>query len=258
MPFERIALVAGAGFLAGMINAVAGGGSFVTLPALVFCGLPSTAANETSTVAMWPGTLASFAVYRREIEGQPRLALTMAGVSILGGALGAWILLHTSPLTFDQLLPWLTLFATVLFTYGKRLAALLRLSLGEAGDAGALVKLGVILFFIAIYGGYYGAGAGIVVLAVLSLLGMQNIHAMNALKTLANMAFNASAVVMFVLKGAVVWPAALCMMAGGLAGGYGGAWLARRLPPAWVRGFVIVTGVATTLYFFDRAMTPVL
>jgi uncharacterized membrane protein YfcA len=107
-------------------------------------------------------------------------------------------------------------------------------------------------------GGYYGAGAGIVILAVLSLLGIHNIYAMNALKTLANIAFNASAVVMFVLKGAADWRAGLWMMAGGLAGGYGGAWLARRLPPGWVRGFVIVTGVVTTIYFFDRVFAPAL
>ena len=256
MDSGHIALVVGAGFLAGIINAAAGGGSFVTLPVLVFCGFPSTAANETSTVALWPGTIASFAAYRREIAMHRRLALTMSLVSLLGGCLGAWILLHTSPLTFDQMLPWLTLFATLLFTCGKRLAERFELSLGAAEDRRSLLKMGVILFFIAIYGGYYGAGCGIVVLAVLALLGMKDINAMNGLKALANVSFNASAVVMFALGGAVNWPAAWWMMAGGLAGGYGGAWLARRLPPRAVRAFVIATGVVTTIYFFYRAFVP--
>ncbi len=253
MNLDQAALTVFAGFLAGMINAVAGGGSFVTLPALVFCGLASTAANQTSTVAMWPGTLASFGVYRRDISAQPRLAVMIVLVSIMGGTVGAWILLHTTPLTFDRVLPWLTLFATLLFTYGRRLSEMLKLSLGTAEDNRSLSKTGVILFFIAIYGGYYGAGAGIVLLAVFSLLGMKNIHAMNGLKALSNMAFNASAVMMFVVGGAVNWPGALWMMGGGLAGGYGGALLARRLPPAWIRWFVIVTGVVTTIYFFYRA-----
>ena len=253
MTVYHIALIICAGFLAGMINAVAGGGSFVTLPALVFCGLPSTSANATSTVALWPGALASYYVYRREITAHGRLAVAMGAVSVLGGIVGAWILLHTPPLTFDRLLPWLTLFATLLFTFGKRLSERLKLSLGEANDHGSLLKTSILLFFIAIYGGYYGAGAGIVLLAVLSLLGMKNIHVMNGFKTMANLSFNASAVAMFTLAGAVHWPAALWMMMGGVSGGYGGAWLARRLPPGWVRGFVIVTGIATTGYFFYRA-----
>ncbi len=256
MNLQQTALVAGAGFLAGMINAVAGGGSFLTLPALVFCGLPSTAANQTSTVALWPGALASFGVYRREISAHPRLAWLMGGVSVLGGVAGAWILLHTTPLTFDRLLPWLTLFATLLFAFGKRLSQRLQLSLGHADDRRSLTKTGVIFFFIAIYGGYYGAGAGIVLLAVLALLGLENIHAMNGYKTLANVSFNISAVAMFVWGGAIYWPGALWMMGGGAAGGYGGAWLARRLPPSWIRGFVIGAGVVTTGYFFYRLGLP--
>ncbi len=254
MDLARAALIVGAGLLAGVINSVAGGGSFLTFPALVFCGLPSITANATSTVALWPGTLASFGAYRRELAAQRTLGVVLAAISIVGGAVGAWILLHTRTRTFDELLPWLTLFATLLFACGKTLSQRLKMSLGSEGDTGALVKTGVIQFVVSIYGGYYGAGAGIMMLSVLALLGMTNIHAMNAFKTLLSAAFNASAVVMFICYQRVQWPAALLMMAGAVVGGFGGAWLAQRLPAAWVRGFVIVMGVVTTVYFFSRVL----
>ena len=249
----QAALIMGAGIVAGMINSVAGGGSFLTLPVLVSCGLPAIPANATSTVALWPGTLASFGAYRREMVTRPQLAVLLSVISLFGGALGAYILLITPAVTFDRLLPWLTLFATVLFALGGKVAARLNLSLGEGSDRRSLMQIGIIQFVLAIYGGYYGAGAGIMMLAVLALLGMKNIHAMNAFKTLLTAAFNGAAVVTFVLRGIIHWPEALWMMAGGLVGGYGGAWLARRLPPGWIRNFVIVTGVLTTVYFFWRA-----
>ena len=246
----QAALVAGAGLLAGVINAVAGGGSFFTLPALVRVGLPTVTANTTSTVALWPGTLASFGAYRRELAARRGLAAILAAVSVVGGIVGAWILLHTPAATFDRLLPWLTLFATALFAYGRQAAARFRLSLGE--DRRSLVTTSVLQFVIAVYGGYYGAGAGIMLLALLSVMGMTNIHAMNAFKTLLSAACNGAAVVVFVARGSVHWPEALTMMAGGLVGGYGGAWLAQRLPTRWVRGGVIFAGVLTTIYFFWR------
>ncbi len=250
----RDALIVGAGLLAGIINSVAGGGSFVTLPALVAAGLPSITANCTSTIALWPGIVASFGAYRSELAARRQLSIVMAVVSLAGGVLGGWILLHTRTLTFDRLLPWLTLFATLLFTYGKTLSQRLKISLGNEDHASALVKTGVVQFIVAIYGGYYGAGAGIMVLSVLSLLGMTNIHAMNALKTLLSAAFNLSAVVLFIVLKRVVWGDALLMMGGAIVGGFGGAWLAQRMPGAWVRGFVIVMGVVTTLYFFWRVL----
>ena len=248
----QISLIAASGVFAGMINSVAGGGSFLTLPVLIGCGVPPIPANATSTIALWPGTLASFGAYRREMAARPRLAVVLAIISLAGGLIGALILLRTPQLTFDRLLPWLTLFATVLFVFGPRISARLKLSLGEADDHKSLLKTGTIQFFIAIYGGYYGAGAGIMMLAVLALLGMKNIHAMNAFKTLLSGSFNGAAVVTFILQGIVHWPEALWMMGGAVAGGYGGAWLARRTPPAWIRAFVIFTGVVTTAYFFWR------
>ncbi len=254
MNFAQASLIAASGVGAGMINAVAGGGSFLTLPILTSCGLPSKIANATSTVALWPGTLASFGAYRREMAARGRLAVVLGAISLAGGVVGAWILLHTPQITFDRLLPWLTLFATVLFAFGPQVSARLKLSLGENDDRKSLARTGAIQFVIAIYGGYYGAGAGIMLLAMLALLGMKNIHAMNAFKTLLSAVFNGAAVVTFIVQGIVHWPEALCMMAGGVAGGYGGAWLARRLPPAWIRRFVIFTGVVTTVYFFWRLL----
>ena len=245
-------LVLGSGLLAGIINAVAGGGSFFTFPALVFAGVPPVSANATSTTALWPGNMASFGAYRRELGAHRRLSIVLFIVSLFGGVTGAWILLHTRPRTFDELLPWLTIFATLLFTYGGRLAARLRIDLGRENDPAVLARTGVIQFFIAIYGGYYGAGAGIMMLAVLALLGMKNIHAMNAFKTLLSVAFNGAAVVLFIVQRKVLWPEAWLMMAGAVVGGYGGGWLAQRLPPTWVRRFVIVAGMVTTVYFFWR------
>ncbi len=249
----QVLLIFVTGILAGMINSVAGGGSFLTFPVLVYCGIPSIQANATSTVATWPGALASLGAYRREMAAQPRLAVVLSAVSIVGGAAGAWILLHTRPRTFDVLLPWLTLFATLLFAFGQSVSARLKLSLAQSEGQGSLVRTGLIQLVIAVYGGYYGAGAGIMMLAVLALMGMKNIHEMNAFKTLLNISFNSAAVVMFIVGKQVFWPQAWCMMAGAIAGGYGGAWLARRLPPLFIRRFVIVVGVATTVYFFLRA-----
>ena len=246
-------MIAGAGVLAGAINSVAGGGSFLTLPVLVACGIPAVPANATSTVALVPGTLASFGAYRRDLTTRPRTACILALVSILGGLVGAWILLATPVRAFDLLLPWLTLFATVVFASGPRLSARLKLTGATDENHRSLAQTCLVQFILAAYGGYYGAGAGIMMLAVLALRGMKDIHAMNALKTLLAASFNSAAVVLFILRGIVDWPAAIWMMAGAIGGGYGGAWLARRLPPARIRTFVLVVGVVTTVYFFWRA-----
>lgn len=248
----QAALIAGSGLVAGAINSVAGGGSFLTLPVLIACGVPQVPANATSAVALWPGMLASFGAYRRELAARKGLAMFLVFVSLVGGVAGALILLWTPAVTFKRLLPWLTLFATVLFAFGPRLSVRLKLSLGTGEDHRSRLQTGTTLFFLAVYGGYYGAGAGIMLLAVLALLGMKHIHAMNAFKTLLTSCFNGAAAVVFIVRGVVHWPEAGWMMAGGLVGGYGGASLARRLPPGWIRGFVIAAGTLTTAYFFGQ------
>lgn len=241
-----------AALLGGALNAVAGGASFVTFPVLVFAGIDPIAANATSTAALWPGTVASAAAYRRELRARPRLLLLLGGVSLLGGVLGATLLLRTPQATFTRLVPFLLLLATLLFAFGGAIAARLRARLGKRAGPAWLAAAGVALLqlAIAVYGGYFGGGIGVLMLAALALLGLDQIHAMNAFKTLLASCINGVAVATFVAAGAVRWPQALVMVAGAIAGGYGGAALARRLDPAPVRRFIILVGCAMTLYFF--------
>jgi uncharacterized protein len=248
-------LLAVAGLLAGVMNAVAGGGTFLTFPALVFTGIPSVAANQTSTIAVFPGQIASFWAYRNILVAQTRTVVVLGVTSLLGGALGAIILLNTSTPAFDRLVPWLLLVATLMFAFGNHFRRHLGLRLVSAsGEIGweALGKAAFLQLIIGIYGGFYGAGAGILELAILDMLGLENIHLANALKVILTAAFNILAVVIFLAVGKIYWVAALIVGAAAIVGGYGGAWVAQKLPPVWVRGFVIVVGSTMTIYFFLR------
>lgn len=252
----NIALLLVAGILAGAINAVAGGGTFLTFPALIFTGIPSVPANQTSTIAVFPGQIAGFWAYRKILAAQRRLIIALGGMSLIGGTLGAVLLLFTPTPAFDRLVPWLLLFATIIFAFGNQLRQRLGLRLvhpatNEIGT-GALAKAAVLQFAIAIYGGFYGAGAGILELAVLDMLGLDNIHLANAFKMILTTAFNTLAVFIFIVAGKIFWPAGLVTAAATIVGGYGGALVAQRLPPAWVRFFVIGIGVLMTIYFFLR------
>jgi uncharacterized protein len=247
--------------LAGALNAVAGGGSFLTFPMLIFTGVAAKVANVTSTVAIWPGTLASVGAYRKELSTQRRELFVLGPISLVGGYLGARLLLNTSQATFVRLLPYLLLLATLVFILGPRLTAWLRARSTAADPVGldalaarpswrALSAIGLAQLVISIYGGYFGGGIGILMLATLGLMGMENIHEMNALKTALTSAINGVAVVTFIHAGAVLWGHALLMAAGAIFGGYGGAAYARRLHPRRVRTFVIVVAVTVTAYFF--------
>jgi uncharacterized membrane protein YfcA len=233
--------------LGGALNAVAGGGSFIAFPALLFAGVLPVAANATNTVALWPGAVASAFAYRREMPSDRRVLLVLAGASLAGGAAGALLLLHTSESAFVALIPWLLLVATTLFTFGKRLTA--RFS-GGAASGRALVGIAVVQTCIAVYGGYFGGGMSILMLAALALAGMTDIHQMNALKTVLGAVINGIAVVLFVIAGAVAWKPGSVMIVGGIAGGYVGAALARRVDPKQVRKFVLVVAWALTVWFF--------
>jgi uncharacterized membrane protein YfcA len=235
-----------AALVGGALNSVAGGGTFFTLPALIVAGVPAVAANATSTLALWPGTLASTVVYRRDLTSavETRWLTALLGVSVVGGLLGAALLLRTSDTTFLRLLPWLMLFAIATFTFGGRLQ--------ETRYAGAVHMLVALQFVIAIYGGYFGGGIGIMMLAGMAIAGMTDIHAMNGLKTLLATAVNGVALATFILKGAIVWRPGLIMVVGAAIGGYVGAALARRVDRRSVRGFVIVVGWIMTVYFFVR------
>lgn len=242
-----------AAMLAGVLNSVAGGGSFISFPTLIFTGVPAISANATSTVALWPGTVASASAYRKELAAH-RGVPALAAVSLVGGLVGAELLLHTPPATFLRLIPYLLLVATLLFTFGSAITRRLRSRAAESSDSAPPSVLGMALvqLLIAIYGGYFGGGIGILMLAALSVMGMENIHEMNALKTVLASCINGVAVVTFVLAGAVFWPEAVAMVAGAVVGGYGGAHYARRLPPLLVRRFVILVGFGMTIYFFVR------
>jgi hypothetical protein len=242
-----------AGALGGAQNAVAGGGSFIAFPALLFTGVPPIAANATNTVALWVGVTASTGAYRKHLNISRRVMIPLAITSVIGAIIGAYLLLHTPAQTFLRVLPWLMLGATLLFMFGRRLARTSGGSVAQDASTTALVVASVFELIVAVYGGYFGGGIGIVNLAMLAAMGMTDIHAMNALKTVLGGIINGVAVVTFVIAGAVAWKPAGVMTAGALLGGYLGAHYAQKLPAAWIRAFVIFVGTGMTIYFFWKA-----
>jgi uncharacterized membrane protein YfcA len=243
-----------AAVVGGTLNAVAGGGSFVTFPALVFTGIPPITANATSTVALWPGSIASAAAYRNEFNAERRTLILLGSSSLIGGVIGAILLLKTPQATFDRLVPLLLLLATVLFTFGGSLTKRLRGHFADNAEptTRSTVLIVAVQFVVGIYGGYFGGGLGIIILAVLAILGMTSLHRMNALKTLLQACVNGVAVLTFIVANAVTWPQALVMIVGSIVGGYGAAHYARRVDPRIIRGCVTVVGFAMTIYFFVR------
>ena len=241
-----------AAVLGGALNAVAGGGSFIVFPALLFTGVPPVPANATSTVAMWTGLTFSGGAFRRHLNVSRRVLMPLVSVSLVGGAAGAWLLLRTSAHTFLQVLPWLMLTATVLFIFGGKLAGSSAARVDHSASTKAIVAASFFQLLVAVYGGYFGGGMSIVILAMLAAFGMADIHEMNALKTILSSATNGVAVIIFILKHAVYWPQALVMILGASLGGYFGAKYSLLLPRVWVRWFVIAVGTGMTVYFFAR------
>lgn len=236
-----------AAVVGGGLNSVAGGGSFVAFPALLFAGIAPVPANATNTIALWPGAVASAVAYRRELGDVRRELLPMGIAALLGGLAGSLLLLRTSETTFVLLIPWLLLFATLLFTFGGAVAR--KLTRGATAPFTVAV---VAQFAISIYGGYFGGGMGIMMLAVLTLLGMTHIHRMNALKNVLGALINGVAVVAFIVAGAVRWGPGIVMIAGGITGGYAGAAAARRVDPKHVRLLVMIIAWSMTAYFFIK------
>nr|WP_294529421.1 sulfite exporter TauE/SafE family protein [uncultured Rhodopila sp.] len=238
-----------AGLLGGSMNALAGGGSFVTFPALVLAGLPPIAANATSTVALFPGTLASTWAYRKDLGGIAGLSLrVLLPISVAGGLVGAVLLLVTPGAAFDRVIPWLLLLATLTFAGGRNFGAWLRrrVRIGR-------VALLAIQFVLGVYGGYFGGAVGLMMLAVWTLLDSIELKAMAPARTLLVSAANGMAVLCFAAAGAVWWLEGLAMMASTIAGGYYGARFASHLPPAVLRGFVILLSACVTAGFFVKA-----
>jgi uncharacterized protein len=277
--------------IGGAINSVAGGGTLVTFPAIVWLGVPPLQANATSAVALWPGALASLLTYRRELAGTRAWLVWFTAPSILGGVAGALLLLYTPAGRFEAIVPFLVLGATVLFVLQRTITrALARhaLSAGAAGDpsapatlsapaaAGAVGAAGssgaagaadapgtpsdhhvmprpspwflLAQFAVGVYGGYFGAGIGILMLATLGLMGLTNIHKMNGLKNWGATCINGFAALMFIASGIVEWPVAIAMAAGGLSGGHFGARLALRAGQLWVRRAVVAVGFGASLW----------
>ncbi len=245
-------LTFGAAFLAGAINSVAGGGTLVSFPALIWLGLPSTVANATSTVAIWPGSLGGALGFRRDLKAlEPRM-YALVVPSLVGGIGGAVLLRLTPTSVFDRLVPLLILFATGLFMAQDAVQRALKTA-SSISHRGAAWFGGALAFqlVVALYGGYFGAGLGIMMLAALGIVGLSDIHQMNGLKNLLALCINGVAALYFVWKGMVYWPDVIVMAIGAVAGGVGGAGLARRLGRVAVRRVVIGAGLlmAVTLLF---------
>jgi uncharacterized protein len=240
--------------IAGAQNSVAGGGSFITVPALIFTHVLPIQANATNTVALLPGSVASIFPYRDALDTERRTLIVLSAISVGGGVLGAIVLLNTSQSDFLIILPFLLLFATIVFAVGGPLTTWLRRGGKVRGPRWfALAGVSVLQFVVSLYGGFFGGGIGILMLASLSLMGMRNIRTMNALKVVLASFINSVAAITFILRDVVEWPQALVMMAGAILGGGGGAALARKIPGGYIRAYVIIVGLAMSAIFFVRA-----
>jgi uncharacterized membrane protein YfcA len=243
----HVIVLLAAAFAAGMINSVAGGGTLLTFPALIALGLDPKVANATSTVALWPALVGGLFGYRREMEGTRDLLWRLGLTSVVGGGIGAWLLIRTPSQTFAHLVPFLILFATVLFMLQEPINRFVRVGELKPDEtrrrrwwAGAIL----FQFCSAIYGGYFGAGNGILMLAAMGLLGLTDIHRANGLKNFLGIALNFVAIVAFAASGLVDWRVALLMMTAAIAGGYFGATAARRVGRTIVRRAVVCIGLA--------------
>lgn len=249
---ETAILIAGA-FLAGGMNAIAGGGTIVTFPLLVAFGMPAIQANATSATALLIGISGSIYGYRKGIAASWHWIKLFGPVSIIGGLLGAWLLTRTSEKFFDDLVPFLLLFATVLFLAGNAINRWLGLDADPASAHPAHKTAAVLLQFgVAVYGGYFGAGIGILMLAALALIGHQDIARMNAIKTLLGALINVVAAAYFIWSGLVAWPEALVMTVGACAGYYAGARIGTGIRPESVRKLIVLIGLALSAVFFWR------
>lgn len=239
--------------VAGALNAVAGGGSLISFPALVAFGQPPILANATNTAALWPGTLSSAVAYSRDTKIYRDLLMTLLIPSLVGGFLGALALVSTPPELFNAIVPFLVLGATLLFAFRDPFTRWLRLGNGEekVGTGGRVWGF-LFQLFVATYGGYFGAGIGILMLGSLSVMGLRDIHRMNGLKTILGTLINVIAFTFFAIKGLVVWRLAPVMAAGAIIGGYVGARTAKRVDPQAIRIFVIIVGLFVSAWLFLR------
>lgn len=251
------ALIAVAAFAAGAMNAMAGGGTFFSFPALLAAGVPPVTANASNTVALWPASLSGAWAYRHEALRHGRWAVVLMILSLVGGLCGGLLLLATSNAAFSKMVPWLLLVATLLFTFSSQVSRLVAWSkrrLGAQAHQGGPGSTGgaIFQFIVAVYGGFFGAGMGILTLAALSIQGYEDMQELNALKNLTSGVNYTVSAVTFMVAGAVSWPHTLVMLATAFIGGYAGAALARRLPNLWLKRLVIAVGASLTVIYFVK------
>jgi len=250
-----------ASFVGGALNAVAGGGSFLVFPAMLGVGLGPIQANATNTVALWPGQLTSIAGYRDEVRKHQALALRMALAGLLGGSAGAVVLLHTPATTFLHLVPWLLLFAAVIFALSGPITKQIQKRAAGRPASTVVVEtpepknwwpLAAATAVICFYIGYFGAGAGFLIISLLSLFGFEDLSEMNAMKVVATTMANGVACLLFIFSGKVDWHFCLAAMFTCALGGYLSARISQRLDPRFLRGLVICIGLGMAAYFFWR------
>jgi len=253
MNFTHGTVSFGAGLIAGGMNAVAGGGTLLTFPTLVWLGLNSITANATSTVAVWPGVVSGMVGYRRELRTLERRFLYLAIPSLIGGLLGAYLLKLTPSTVFDRLVPYLILFATILFMMNEPIQRKVKSSHPEAHKSASWFAGAVIFqFLVGVYGGYFGGGIGILMLAAFGILGMTDIHQMNGFRSMLGGSINLLAAIYFISQRMVYWPDAGVMAAGTITGGYLGAGVARKIRRTAVRRIVIAVGFGMALSLFIK------
>jgi uncharacterized membrane protein YfcA len=250
-------LVALGAFIAGGMNALAGGGTFFSFPAMLAAGVPPVMANASNTVALWPASLSSAWAYRGEILRYGNWARLLALLSLVGGLAGSLLLLATSNESFSRLIPWLLLVATLLFSFSSqvgRLVAAMKKRMGMRASGSRINTGGSIFqFIVGVYGGFFGAGMGILTLAALSIQGIEDMQEMNALKNLTSAVNYTIAALTFIIAGAISWPHTLVALVAAMIGGYAGASLAKRLPTKWLRRLVIVVGATLTVVYFIKS-----
>ena len=248
----EVMLLFGAGVLGGMMNAIAGGGSFITFPALIAAGVPPISANATNTYASCAGYISGALGFRSELWAHRKLLPKVMLSSLLGGATGAWLLIQTSPQAFGVVIPWLLLFATVLLIYGHRLQAALRDWFGPAAKASTfgMLAFSIALLVISTYGGFFNAGLGIILLGFLTLAGYTDVHVMNGIKLLVSAVVALIAITIFASEHIIAWYQGSIVLVGTLLGGYAAAITAKWINPIWIRRLMILIAGVTTTYFF--------
>jgi len=255
-----VLLIGAGGFAAGAVNSMAGGGTFFSFPAMLAVGLPPVVANASNSVALWPGSLSGAWAYRQELARYKRYLLPMGIASFIGGAAGGLLLLAAGDARFSALIPWLLAFATALFAFSPQLSTALKRmrpvtaeKTGTQHGAGSPIGWFVQLL-VSVYGGFFGAGMGILMMASLAIGGHEDVQHINALKNLLSAVIYSVTVMTFIVAGAVSWPHTLVMVLTASLGGYWGARMARRIQGPWLRRMVIAVGAALTVYYFYKTL----